>query len=181
MTDEEPSVSLDRDAALKFRLSKLPTDGNGEPLAYFTEGEALLPIGRSSMLYLHFLQFTWVFLVLIGLVHAPYVYFYYQNENAEHIYQRLSMANWTPDHLKSIVIATCEAMLFIFIIVYVRFMTWLRTHVNNMKSNLSASDFSVHVRDVPGLEAAYSTKRLHKFFSNFGEVKEIKVCSFTVC
>jgi hypothetical protein len=174
---EPPCSPLDYDLARKHGLSKRPTNSNGCPLSYLAEGQDLLPIGRTSMLYLHFIQFTWLFLLLIGMVHAPYVYFFYQNDSADNVFHRLSMANWVPDHMRSIVISTCEAMLFVLVIVYIRFMTWLRSRVNEMKSDLSASDFSVHVRDIPGMEAAYNTHRLNKFFSNFGHVHEIKVAN----
>jgi hypothetical protein len=160
---------------------RMPHNGKGTPLSVFTECKGLLRLGRRSMLYLYWIQFTIVFMFIASCVEIAHTYFYYKAETSNNIFYRLSMANWSPvadgSSAQTVTLAVLEGVLLIAIIAYIRGYIYFQKKINNASSHtfISISDFSIHVRNVPKGEVQHGTRRLHRFFSQFGNVVNVNM------
>lgn len=177
---------LDFEEANAIAMTKRPKDGKGRPLSIFTEFKGLLRLGRRPMLYLRWLQVTFLFMLVISLIEIVHTYFFYNAATTNNFFYRMSMANWNPTSTNSgssthlIILAVAEGILLIVMICYVRIFQIIRRKINNSSTHkfISVSDFSIHVRNVPESEVKYGTRRLVKFFNHFGKVVNVKVSWF---
>ncbi|KAL0485729.1 9 TM domain-containing transmembrane protein [Acrasis kona] len=172
---------LDHREASQYSTRNRPSK-DGKPLSYFTErSEVLVRIGPSGLLYLRFLQITFVFLFVLSCIEIGHTYIFYKNNPTnENVIWRLSIANWSPaepnNYSDSIILAALEGAALVSFLLYVQLFGMYRDRLNKGADKIirSVSEYSVHVRNVPKDEPQYGTLRLRKFFSHFGRVIDVK-------
>lgn len=184
-----PTPVLNINAAKARSLEQRPHNENGKRPSLWTPISNLIPsMGRAPILYLNFVQICFIYTLLLLLLHVPYVVFFVMgrgggNDDSEeqrqdmsrNIFFRTSIGNWDFSHLwYNVALAACEVAVALLSIGAIRFLLWHSKRLNKLsESVVSIEHFSIHVRRVPPEEVCYSTKRLEKFFSAFGPVRNV--------
>jgi hypothetical protein len=173
------SLQIARELSIKERAHmQNKKTGKLDLLPLWTERN-LKFLGRSNMLYLIFVRWTFLFFLLLSITHIPQAYFYFTSKSGDqNIWYRFSIANWqlNENYAVNIAIGCLEIFNLLVVIVYIRILLWWikRNSKVTEETIVTTGDFSVEVVGVPANTVELKwLDHFTKFFSRFGYVQNV--------